>query len=329
MTSPLGYNRVLGDQSKAPAYRPHRVGIANWPCTMGGNDPRNATLPALLGFLKSAGYEGLEFAHHGFARYYPGESPASIVSKARAEVEKAGLKVFGATLHLGDAQLRKLGWINGVVEDMKLIRDLGGEYASFQYEIHPDYYNTAGAYRDDEEYLKWCADTVATLRDNAWKLGLNFYLEIHVDRITEDPAGLCRILDMATCELNGDLSHFLCRGFLKGKHVQRCVNLVNHSHCRIARPYGDLSAPVPDPKADWESKGMTWALFQLMKPALAHGLSSRCILGETGPMQTVKDSLTQDASLVPLWRAMARYADAGAQGVVMKVDEPADLKPWG
>lgn len=325
---PLGYNRVLGDPRKSPEARPHRVAIAAWP-TMMANDPRNASLPALLGHLKSAGYEGLEFAHHAFARYFPGDSPAVIAKKARAACDDAGLQVFGATLHLTDASLRKMHWLQPVVDDMKVIQDLGGEFAAFQYEIAPEYYNTAGAYREDEEYLKWCADIVTSLRDSAWKLGLNFYLEIHVDRITEDPAGLCRILDMATCELNGDLSHFLARGFLKGKHVSRCVGLVHHAHCRIARMYGDLSAPVPDPRADWESKGMTWQLFQLMKPALARGFSSRTISGETGPFQTVKDSLTQDAALVPLWRAMARYADAGAQGVVMKVDEPADLKPWG
>lgn len=34
------------------------------------------------------------------------------------------------------------------------------------------------------------------------------------------------------------------------------------------------------------------------------------IMGETGPMHLVKDALGLDAKLVPLWRAMARYADA-------------------
>ena len=327
---PLGYNQVLGDPNKPAEARPHRVAIATWPTMMNGNqDPRNSTLGALLGHLKSSGYEGLEFAVSGFTRYFPGDSPAVVAKKAQAACEKSGLSVFGATLHLGDTQLRKLGWLSGVVDEMKLIQDLGGEFASFQYEIHPDYYNTAGAYREDEDYLKWCADTVATLRDNAWKLGLNFYLEVHVDRITEDPAALCRILEMCACELNGDMSHFLARGFTKGKHVQKIQSMLGHTHARLARMYGDLSAPVTDPKADWEAKGLTWGLFQLMKPSLAQGLSSRTISGETGPFQTVKDSLTQDAALVPLWRAMARYADAGAQGMVMKVDEPGDLRPWG
>ena len=53
------------------------------------------------------------------------------------------------------------------------------------------------------------------------------------------------------------------------------------------------------------------------------------ILGETGPMHLVTDTLTQDTAPVPLYRAMARFADAGAQGIAMKVDRPEDLKPWG
>ena len=32
-------------------------------------------------------------------------------------------------------------------------------------------------------------------------------------------------------------------------------------------------------------------------------------MGESGPMHLVEDALGLDAKLVPLWRAMARYAD--------------------
>jgi hypothetical protein len=324
---PLGFNRVLGEQNKPEQARPHRIAIATWPTMR--DDPRSKTLPALLGHLSSSGYEGLEFAWNGYARYFPGDSPATVVSKARREVEKAGLKNFGATLHLGDEQLRQHGWMPGVEAEMKLVQDLGGEFVSFQYEIAKNYYNTAGAYREDTDYLKWCADTVAKLRDKVWSLGMNFYLEVHVDRITEDPAALCRILEMTTCELNGDLSHNLSRGYLKGKYIDRINKLVNHTHVRMARTYGDLSADVPDPKADWEAKGITWGMFKCMQPALVGGLSSRTISGESGPMHLVKDTLTLDAKLVPLYRAMARFADASAQGITMKVEEPGDLKPWG
>ena len=50
--------------------------------------------------------------------------------------------------------------------------------------------------------------------------------------------------------------------------------------------------------------------FEYYKPALQGGLSSRCIMGESGPMHLVTDAVSLDARLVPLWRAMAEYADA-------------------
>ena len=111
-------------------------------------------------------------------------------------------------------------------------------------------------------------------------------------------------------------------------------------HQRMCRQHGDLSANVlnDDPAADWDAKGVTWQAFEYAKPALAGGLSSRCvqpqlrsigasspaagccplkpvlcgsvIMGESGPLHMVKDALGLDAKLVPLWRAMARYADA-------------------
>jgi hypothetical protein len=60
---------------------------------------------------------------------------------------------------------------------------------------------------------------------------------------------------------------------------------------------------------DWEAKGVTYLAFDYAKPALVGGLSSRVIVGESGPMHLVTDALGLDAKLVPLWRAMAAYAD--------------------
>lgn len=324
---PLGRNQVLGNRSKSEAARPHRVALANWPAAM--KDKRTESIDALLGHLVSNGYEGVEFGIAAWNRYFTDSSPLVVARKARKALEAKGLQNFGSTLHFTDEAMRKLDFLDNAAEQIKVVKELSGEYASYQLFIHPDYAQTGGAYREDERYLQWCARVVTDLRSLTWDNGLNFYLEVHVDRMTEDPAACCRILDMATCELNGDMSHYLARGFLKGKHVQRILKHVGHTHVRMARVYGDLSAAVDDPKTDWANKGVTWQAFQFMKPALDGGISSRCIVGETGPMHLVKDTLTLDASLVPLYRAMARYADASAQGVVMKVDDPADLKPWG
>jgi len=324
---PIGNNRVLGDSRLSPEARPHRVAMANWPASV--NDPRVATLDALLGHVQSAGYEGLEFGVAYFRKYFPDASDAVIARRVREALEKRGLRNFGSTLHAPDELQRSHEFLEHFIEQMKLIVELGGEFVSFQMNISAQYQNTAGLYREDERYLRFCAERVKELRDAAWELGLNFYNEVHVDRITEDPAACCRLLELATCELNGDLSHLLCRGFTKGRYVQTVCRHVGHTHVRMARMYGDLSAVVEDPRENWLNHGETWQLFQLMKPALQGGLSSRTISGETGPAFLVRDTLSQDASLVPLYRAMARYADASAQGMTIKVESPEDFNPFG
>jgi sugar phosphate isomerase/epimerase len=321
---PLGRNRVLGDPSKPAEARSHRVALANWPASI--KDPRTATLETLINHLVAAGYEGTEFGLGAFTRYFPGDGHAVVARKVRRALEARGLRNFGSTLHVSDDAMRQLNWLGRFIEQIRLVGELGGEFASYQVNLHPDYLNTAGLYRDDDDYLQWCAHRLTELRQATWEQGLNFYLEVHVDRVTEDPAALSRILDMCSCELNGDLSHYLARGFTRGRHVERILRHVGHTHVRMARKYGDLSAAVTDPAADWQSQGVTWQLFQFMKPALEGGLSSRTICGETGPMHLVTDTLTQDAALVPLYRAMARWADASAQGIQIKVDQPADLQ---
>ncbi len=324
---PLGWNRILGDCKLPEAARPHRVGIANWPTSI--QDRRTATLDALLNHLRASGYEGVEFGPSYYTKFFPGDSVAVSISKANAALAKVGLKHFGSTLHVSDEVMRKLNWTRSYAEQIKQIVDMGGQYASYQIGIAGDYAQSGGMYREDESYLRWCAEQVRTLREMTWEAGLNFYNEVHVDRITEDPAALCRLLDLCPCELNGDMSHYLARGFVRGPQVERILKHVQHSHVRMARQYGDLSVVVEDPAADWGNKGVTWQMFQYMTTALKGGFTSRCIVGETGPMHLVKDTLTQDAALVPLYRAMARYADASAQGINIKVSDPSDLKPWG
>ncbi|MDA1142300.1 MAG: TIM barrel protein [Planctomycetota bacterium] len=316
---PLANNRPLA--------RSHRVALGNWPA--GVQDSRSATFQALLAHLENAGYDGVEMGVGFFARYFPGDSLAVVASKTQRALAKAGLQVFGATLHVSDPAMRGLHWIDKVKDEIKLTQDLGGEYVSFQINLHPDYCNTGGAYRDDEEYLKECAHNIRKMRTAAWDQGMNFYVETHIDRISEDPAAFARILQMATSEVTGDLSHYLYRGITKGKHLEAILKHMGHTHVRMCRTHGDLSADVPCPQADWESRGVTWQGFQIMKAGLKGGLSSRTIVGESGPMHLVKDTLGLDQKLVPLYRAMATYADNQANGIDQKVEEPGDLRPWG
>ena len=324
---PLGYNKVLGDHTKPASWRPHQVGMAHWPSMI--EDPRTQTLETLLHHVAASGYEGVEFSIYRLTKYFSGETEPVMARKTRRALERVGLRNFGSTLHLEDSQLREIHWLGHVRDQIKIIQDTNGQYLSVQFFLHPQYMGTGGAYREDETYLLWCADRVTQIREQAWSAGLNFYLEVHIDRITEDPAACCRLLDLATCELNGDLSHLLYRAITHGKYVEKILSHLGHTHVRMARQHGDLSAVVADPKTDWEQEGLTWQMFKLMRPALARGLSSRAIVGETGPMHLVTDSLTQDAVLVPLYRAMARYADAGSEGIAISVKTPDDLKPWG
>lgn len=325
---PLGYNRVLGDPRKPAEARPHRVCLSSWPTTV--EDRRVETFEQLANFAASSGYEGVELHTERTAeRYFPGDTQAVAIAKMRRILEKVGLTNFGCTLHVTDQAMRTISWIDPVIEQMKLVQDWGGEFAGFQVFIAPQYANTGGAYREDEGYLRWCADRVTALRQAAWDIGLNFYLEVHIDRITEDPAACCRILELATCELNGDMSHLLYRAITRGPYVEKILKHVGFTHVRMCRMHGDLSAVVTDPAADWAAQGVTWQMFQFMTGALEGGLSSRAISGETGPLHLVQDPLTQDAALVPLYRAMARYADASAQGIAMRVQTPDDLRPWG
>lgn len=87
-------------------------------------------------------------------------------------------------------------------------KQLGAEYISFQICLPPQHMNTVsatrlaefaassctdppptmqgGTYRDDERYLERAAATIAALQRECFVAGLNFYVETHVDRLSED-----------------------------------------------------------------------------------------------------------------------------------------------
>ena len=75
--------------------------------------------------------------------------------------------------------------------------------------------------------------------------------------------------------------------------VGRILSVMGHTHQRMARDFGDLSAVVEDPAQDWEDGGMTWRAFEFSKPGLRGGLSSRVICGESGPMHLQTDPMSQ------------------------------------
>lgn len=324
----LAGNRTLANN--------HRVALGAWP--LGIEDPRTCTLEALFNHVNHSGYDGVEIDHRFLRQmnYFPDASDSVLARRARRAAEQAGSRIFGSTIHLFDHELRERDWLDKVVDKIQFSRDLGGEYVSFQLGLHPDYLNTGGVYRQDQVYLAWCADRIHQLRSSAWHHGMNFYVETHIRKISEDPQAFARILEMATCEVNGDLSHYLYRGIIQGEPLHAIYHWMGHSHVRLCRVHGDLSAEVLHPEVDWHVQdelgthvGLTWQAFRMMMPGLSGGLSSRTLVGESGQAHLVGNGLDQDVLLVPLYRAMARYADAQAQGIVFNVETPGDLDPWG
>ena len=92
-----------------------------------------------------------------------------------------------------------------------------------------------------------------------------------------------------------------------------------------------------DVAADWASGGLTKQAYDFAQPAIKGGLSSRWVLGETGPMHGVKDALTLDRKLIPLWRKIAAAADEQVGQVQLPAvpaaaaDDDADdvlANPW-
>lgn len=154
-----------------------------------------------------------------------------------------------------------------------------------------------------------------------------------MQRVSEDPEAFCKIMDRSAVgdklEVNGDLSHYFYRNIQKGKDFDRIMGRMNHTHQRLARPFGDLSVECSDPAANWEAGGETWQAFRYTRKGLRGGLSSRVIAGESGPMHGCKDPLTLDASLVPLYRHMAKVADAEAAGTPMQEQkDPSEYNPF-
>ena len=156
---------------------------------------------------------------------------------------------------------------------------------------------------------------IKTLQDICFELGMNFYVETHIQRLSEDPEAFVTIMDMfeekygKTFEINGDLSHYLARGMLNGTYIDKILSRVEHTHVRMCRVYGDLSAEVDDPIKDWNNNGITKQYWNFTKKAFNNGLTSRVIIGESGPWQLVNDALNEDKKILPLLRQMAKYCD--------------------
>jgi len=258
--------------------------------------------------LLTHGYEGIEQSAEYMTMFFPGDTHATIARKVERRFTPLNLRVFGSFVWVRDADFERMTpsqWREHQLNQLKLVVDIGGQYANCNYLLPAAHQNTGGDYRADERFLDRAAGLIREMRDMAFDLGLNFYVEVHNNYITEGPR---RVLPHPRPHRRRADGRPVALP-LPGHHARRALG--PHLPQRRPRPrrlsrlYGDLSASVDDPKADWEQKGLTWQLFQITKPALSGGLSSRVVIGETGPMHLVKDGLALDVKLIPLCRAMA------------------------
>ena len=312
------------------------MALCEWPADQGkhNGEHRTTTAHKLFTHVKESGYDGVEMTVGFFAtHFFRNMSKDNVAKAAKAAAAAYGLEIFGCNVWWVYDYPEQI-WADELLqlaEEVRLTKLMGGSYVTFQMWLAPKYMDTAGSYRKDSDYLAYCAKRIEDLQHICWNQGMNCYIETHVGRISEDPQAFGDILDRVTTpvETNGDLSHYIYRNMRNDtKDMEKIFSRMNHTHQRMCRPYGDLSANVENPEEDWLAMGLTWKAFQFSKKGLQNGLSSRVVCGESGPMHAVKDPLTLDAKLVPLYRMMAEWADQSAKGTHQEVHMPQDWNPW-
>eukprot|EP01046_Picozoa_sp_COSAG06_P040769 COSAG06_NODE_4969_length_3822_cov_2.028464_2_plen_482_part_00 len=334
--APIGANRVLGDGR-------HRVAVTQFTLLSQLGKPSGVSsfgsFDELCRWVAAAGYDGLEIGTDDVRRsFLPNASYPELVSHIREATARHGTPCLGVLYHITDhpggfastvkggtpggnnnigpqdMDLNDAGFWQTLRERLRYDAECGCEYVTFQINLPPQYLNTGGMYRDDDAYLRRVAQDIARLQAACFEQGMNFYVETHMDRLTEDLGAFCKIMDYCPVyfEVNADISHYNFRQITKGAWLDKICDRVGHTHQRMARQLGDLSAEVPDPASDWDNKGLTWEAFESMRRAFKGGLSSRTIVGESGPIHLVKSALETDASLMPLYRFMCEHADREA-----------------
>ncbi len=63
------------------------------------------------------------------------------------------------------------------------------------------------------------------------------------------------------------MSHYNYRAIKRGPALAKILARVGHTHQRLAREHGDLSAMIEDAEADWNAHGVTYQAFKSMEMA--------------------------------------------------------------
>ena len=193
---------------------------------------------------------------------FPGRPYHEITREVRALSASSGVQIVGSLYHVSDGGWRREhedgapgrwdldfndpDFWEALDERVQADKELGSEYVTFQISLPPEHLNTGGEYRDDRAYVQRAAERIARMQEVVFRHGLNFYVETHIDRLSEDVVGFARIMDACPVyfEVNADISHYVYRGIKKGSALAKILGRVGHTHQRMAREHGDLSADV-------------------------------------------------------------------------------------
>ena len=202
-------------QANRPLHHRHRVILGEWPIVSAieAKDPRVATLEALFEHLRDAGYEGVELGPtmSEFIPWFPQGTPhAERVRRVREVAARTGIPVVGCTYCIGgrsafespadgywNLEFSDVDFFERFRQRLRNDKDYGVEYASFQIHLAEEHLETGGSYRDDPEYLQLCADRIATLQRICFEEGVNFYVETHVLKVSEDVFAFAEIMRRA------------------------------------------------------------------------------------------------------------------------------------
>jgi sugar phosphate isomerase/epimerase len=261
--APITANRTLGKR--------HRVALTSWPIN---DDPCGTfgTAEDLFAHAKAAGYDGLECTVDDFRKsFFPGKPYGAIIAAVRELQRSTGIAIVGSLYHVSDGGWRREhedgapgrwdldfndpGFESAMREKLELDKALGSEYVTFQLSLPPEHLNTGGLYRDDDAYIRRSAMRIAQLQKLCFEQGLNFYVETHIDRLSEDVDAFCKIMDACPkyFEVNADISHYNYRAIKRGAALEKILARVGHTHqvrCRILR---SQSEPAVGWLLDWLS----------------------------------------------------------------------------
>ena len=193
----MAENRPLG----GPSAR-HRVALTAWPIN---DDPCGTFSSAqeLFAHAKRAGYDGLELTVDDFRKsFFPGRTYQEITREVRTLSASSGVQIVGSLYHVSDGGWRREhedgapgrwdldfndpDFWEALDERVQADKELGSEYVTFQISLPPEHLNTGGEYRDDRAYVQRAAERIARMQEVVFRHGLNFYVETHIDRLSED-----------------------------------------------------------------------------------------------------------------------------------------------